>query len=304
MALHGTVAKLKSKMKDGPLSTKEAATFYRAQYVLAVAREADSERLEPQVREKYRNAMRWMLRYDTPHFRPEPKRVFAAWIKCLRIPDDSVSRHLAQLVSYSLKSGFGRNSIEPEKWETAILDLLQRVLNPWATSSEVGGLRFHLTALERQQSLDRVVNGAVRERLHRCFEIVRFSNQQKTPENAIWGFDESTEVHVLNPPVYHPGMGHTGYLSVVEAYIEAVDFVVMERGKAAPSQAKLNLERDMRWLAWKGVEGLTDLEILIRHEGEDVTRDPRAWQGIDNVLDKNGKTLGVGRLAGLTVYSE
>jgi hypothetical protein len=252
MALHGTGAKPKLTTKDGPLSTKEAATFYRAQYVLAVAREADSDRLEPQIRERYRNAMRWMLKYDTPHFRPEPKRVFAAWVSCLRIPDDSVSRHLAQLVSYSLK--FGRIASEPEKWETAILDLLQRVLNPRATSSEAGGLPFHLTASERQNSLDRVVNEVVRERLHRCFEIVRFSDHQKTPENAIWGFVESTEVHVLNPPVYHPGMGHTDYFSVVEAYIEAVDFVVMQRGKAAPSQAKPNLERDMRWLAWHVIE--------------------------------------------------
>jgi hypothetical protein len=305
--------------EDGWLHERdEAVFFYRAHYVLAVAREACSESLEPHERDKYAEAMMYLrdafecrmkARMDKVQLDTEAIHgYYRAWIKVLKLPDDDVSFLLAARASDYL------GSLEAQGWQVVVqwgllehmklrapdmnfnqltdderLEFLGPLLHspnqnePMAASGEVK---------PNQRRLPRVTRNALGRFFNECFKQVGthpVQRQGRSPSGFVpiaaipgpleqWQAEsegrepiqptwiEQMPVFELQPPVYVAGQPRDEYLTVVEAYMAAVEFVADKRNATIQGQNRENLERDMRWLAWAAIEHLNGQKIANRED--------------------------------------
>jgi hypothetical protein len=351
----------KLKVEDRLLDADQAAFFYRAHYVLAVAREACSDKLEAHERAKYEEAMNHLLwfrpGYISPKFKKHFKamgkaeflnkdaaeKLYQAWRTALKLPDDDLSRSIATKVSqytsslaaYDPRCARDGNT---EDWATvAGWGLLENMglRDPKATKATT------ITEDQRLEMLTDTKDGKTPEDWdggtfvrplgklfprfsEECFREVgsyTLSHQGKAPngyiptaglrslvayhrainaerdpdevEFPVW--QREVKVYELQPPVYIAGQSKDEYRKIVDVYLQAVDYVAHLDGHTIQGQQKDDLERDMRWLAWAAIEGLSMEAIATR---DDPTGERAAnRQTVHASLVVNNHRPGVARLS-------
>jgi hypothetical protein len=269
--------------KDGLLDARKADEFYRANYVIALAGEASSDTLEPDSRAKYRQAMNLLLEYEPPFDSEKAVKTLSEWTRLLRIPNDHLAHHFAEsinLSSWTPGDGFGN---EPKDWKAVAFDALV--------------FSLHLRNLDRPRTnrVTEEVRSLLLQQVERTDPVWNILNDSRMNHTEV---QEETEVL---PPAHVPGMSKREYLETVKHYMRACDLIAQHHNQVVIGQDRQLLKRDMTWLAWKVIEGLSFQGIADR----DLSQNDSAFSQNANrssvyaVLFGNNRKPGVAVLAGV-----